>query len=229
MDDSYLSTGSSNPTNPIAFAAANLKNPSPKWERSLNTTGEAINLQKSCWVLFAWKWNRKKTTLLSPTDYDRQLLMTAGYNTQSPIAVPQHTPYESYRTQGAYLSPSSKTSKAMQILSSIAIDYATKIQSSNFSKEPALWSYLLYFLQRSASLPTLTLSEQQYNTIQSLVLTAILPKSGLNHHTAHSIIHGPLLYSGLSLPHFIATRVLANFNVSLVTLEPQIKPANFFL
>jgi len=52
----------------------------------------------------------------------------------------------------------------------------------------------------------MTLSEVQCNQIQFPALCAVLPKLHLNRNTAQSIIHGPILYGVMNLPHLYSTQ-----------------------
>jgi hypothetical protein len=81
---------------PEVSAMENLKKLGQAWERGLFTTGGAINLQKRFWVLMSWRWHKGTALLLPPSLHRHSLTLTAGYNTDSPIEVPQMSPYESY-------------------------------------------------------------------------------------------------------------------------------------
>ncbi len=117
-----------------------------KWERVLFTTGGAINLSKSFWVLMAWQWKKGNPLLKSWSSHSHSLSLMSGYNTSQAIQVPQMSPYDAYRTLGAYLSPSGNQEKAYQVLRQKSLDYIAKIQSASITKEATLWSYILYLL-----------------------------------------------------------------------------------
>jgi hypothetical protein len=68
---------------------------SQKWERLLFTTGGAINLQKSHWILMSLKGSNGHASLEAPTGISPQLLLTAGYDISQPVQVPQLSPYDS--------------------------------------------------------------------------------------------------------------------------------------
>lgn len=180
---------------------SNLQTISQKWEELLFTTGGAINFSKSFWILIDWKWKQGSAWMSTPELSHQSLHLMEGYDVNKPIPVPQLSPFKAYRTLGVYISPSGSSNTAANILKENADDYAAKITSSSLSREAALLSYLLYFLPRiDFSIPVLTLGEKQCMGIQSPVLMAVLPKLHFNKHTAHSIIHGPEMYGGLTLP-----------------------------
>jgi len=202
VDDSYLAAVSSDPAHPEESAIANLQSLSQTWERGPFTTGGAINLQKSFWVLMAWRWKGGQAFLVPPSLCHHSLELTAGYETSAPITVPQMSPYESYRTLGAYISPSGGMHKVFQVLRTYSLDYATRFQSSSLTCEATLWSYLLYLLPKlHFPLMAMTFTEAQCAQIQSPALCALLPRLYLNQNMACSIIHGPILYRGMNLPH----------------------------
>jgi hypothetical protein len=185
VDDSYLVAASSDPLSPTRSAVTNLTTLSQTWERGLFSTGGAINLQKSFWFLIAWKWKNGSALLLPPSLHKHTLELSEGYNIHNKIKVPQLSPYDSYRTLGAYISPSGGNNKAFEVLRAHSLDFAAKIQDSSLSKEAALSSFLLY-LRPKITFPIMatTLSKVQCNQIQSPALRAILPKLHLNRNTA---------------------------------------------
>jgi hypothetical protein len=230
VDDSYLMAASSDPNNPSQSAVNNLKQLSQTWERGLFSTGGAINLQKSFWVLMSWKWKNGSALLLPPSLHNHSLTLTAGYDVNSEILVPQISPYAAYRTLGAYISPSGGMHKAFEILRNYSIEYATRLQVSRLWKEAALWSYLLYLLPKlTFPLLAMSLSETQCHQIQSPALSALLPKLHLNRHTARSIIHGPMLYGGMSLPSFYTLQGLHQLKFLLGHLRAQDKTSKLIL
>jgi hypothetical protein len=168
VDDSYLVASSTDPQNQVASTVQSLQTLGQTWERSLFSTGGAINFSEGFWVLLAWKWKCGKATLMTPNQHPHKLLLTESYNTLKPTEVPQLSPLDSYRTLGAYLSPSGSNKKAFEILREKSLDYAMKIKACNLDKESALWSYLLYYIPKvTLSLFALTLTEQQCHAIQS--------------------------------------------------------------
>jgi len=69
------------------------------------------------------------------------------------------------------------------------------------SRMQAIWSYLLYFIPKIAySVPALSLTEAECNSIQSTAFMVLLPKLHSNRHTARTIVFGQLTYGGLALP-----------------------------
>jgi hypothetical protein len=55
-----------------------------------------INLQKSFWVLMTWCWKNGQAFLLPPSLHNHSLNLTAGYDTQDTLRVPQLSPYAAY-------------------------------------------------------------------------------------------------------------------------------------
>ncbi len=117
-------------------------------------------------MLMAWKWRGGTALLLPPSLHKHSLELTAGYEVDKPISVPQMSPYASYRTLGAYISPLGGMHKAFKVIRNHSIDYATKLQASTLWKEAALWSYLLYLLPK-VTFPLMAVSLSESNVARS--------------------------------------------------------------
>jgi hypothetical protein len=175
-----------------------------------------------------WQWING-TAVLDPIDYDRQILLTAGYE-QTPVPVPQLSPFDSYKTLGAYLSPSGSSTKEIEVLQGKAEDYASRMIGSSLNREEAYISYILYFTPKvSFSLPAMTLKEEECNFIQSPAINAVLPKLHLNQHTARSIIFGPLEYGGLDLPNLYCIQGISQLRLFIGHLGLQDKTGKLML
>jgi len=156
--------------------------------------------------------------------------LTAGYDVSSPTTVPQLSPYDSYRTLGAFISPSGGMHKAYEVLHAHCRDYATRLQSSTLNKEEALWSFLLYLLLKlTFPLIAYTLTETQCHQVRLVALCSLLPKLHLNRNTARSIIHGPLLYGGMNILHLYTSQSLGQLKFQMGHLTAQDKTCKLIL
>lgn len=54
--------------------------------------------------------------LIPPSLHNYQLNLSAGYDLENPVSVPQLSPYASYRTLGAFISPSGGMEKSVEVL-----------------------------------------------------------------------------------------------------------------
>jgi hypothetical protein len=170
-----------------------------KWECVLFTTGGALNLQKSFWILLTWCWSNGIGWLNTLAKDQAQLHLTEGYGTV-PHPIPRKCPYNGFRTLGAYISPCGLTDLARKKLHHIALQYATSITGSTLDRTVALWSYILYLIPKlTFSKPALTLTKEEGDKLQSPAIMALLPKLHLNCHTARELVFGPDLYGGLEL------------------------------
>lgn len=144
VDDSYLGCTSTYQASTMdslsdtyeAHATSVLENLATKsqtWERLLFTTGGAINLGKSHWFIMNWKWSNG-TAILEPINHQRQLLLTSGYD-QTSVPVPQLSPYDTYKTLGAYLNPSGDSTAAMGELRRKAEQYASHVVVSTLDRK----------------------------------------------------------------------------------------------
>jgi len=70
VDVSYLATSSSDPAQPISSTIQSLKMLGQAWERSLFSTGGAINFAKSFRILMGWQWRGGTAKLLPPKQHE---------------------------------------------------------------------------------------------------------------------------------------------------------------
>jgi hypothetical protein len=177
-----------------------LRHLAQNWERLLFTTGGALNLQKSFWVLLTWKWDKGVARLLTPAQAPAELQLTAGYN-PIPVAVPRICPSSGFRTLGVHISPSGSLHLSIKQLRGASLNYANANTGSRLNRSATLWSYLMYLMPKLAyPTPALTLTQEECQRILSPSLMAVLPKLHVNRHTARSIVHGPASLGGLHLP-----------------------------
>jgi hypothetical protein len=180
-------------------AVRNLQVYAQQWERALFSTGGAINISKSFWFVFNWKWSGG-VAKLAPPPSSVTLKLTEGSPDNDPVSVPQISVQDTYRTLGVRISPSGSTKQTFQDLSAKALDYQAKIIHSKLPREAALLSYNMYLLPKLGySLPALTLSETECHRLQSATLAAFLPKIQLNRHIPRSVVFGSTRFGGLNI------------------------------
>jgi hypothetical protein len=186
-----------------------------------------LNLSKCSWFLLSWVWKNGKAKLARADKCPGTLKLTAGSDIHNPVNIQRIEPTDSFRTLGVHISPSGSNTGAKDILLKISLDYATQIVSSTFTREDALWSYILYFLLKIRfQLPILSLSKMECLAIQVPALRAFLPKIHINRNTARSIIFGPEELGGLALP--ILNRESLNSNYSWAICDFKIKLVNLY-
>jgi hypothetical protein len=162
----------------------------------------------------SWKWSNGTASLEAPVANSPKLLLTAGYDVENPVPVPQLSPYDSYKTLGVILSPSGSTIQSCRTLHAKAIEYASHITGSSLSREEAWCSYILHFLPAvTFSLPVSSFTETQCEKNQSPAIMAVLPKLHFNRHTARSIVFGPVAMGGIGLPHIYATQSIGQLQL----------------
>jgi hypothetical protein len=170
------------------------------WERLLFTTGGAINMQKSFWYLIAWVWTNGVPKLVTTKTAPGIMELTSGSST-SPTTVPRLDPTDSFRTLGAYLSPSGSQTKQIKILRQHAAQYQSKVTNATLTPDEAYTSYMQYLRPKLIyPLPCSSLTQKQCQHVQAPALAALIPKLHANRHTAHVILFGGYRYGGLNLP-----------------------------
>ncbi len=96
--------------------------------------------------MISWVWKNGKARLARASETPGTLKLTAGSDIHNSVEIQRIEPTDSFRTLGVHISPSGSNAGAIEILLQISLDYATQIVPSNFTREDALWSYILYFL-----------------------------------------------------------------------------------
>lgn len=93
VDDSYLAVSNDSLEHPIDSTIANLQQLSQIWEHSLFSMGGAYNLPKSFCILMSCKWKHGVATLLTPTNHNSTLPLTAGFDIGNPVSITQLSPF----------------------------------------------------------------------------------------------------------------------------------------
>jgi hypothetical protein len=147
--------------------------------------------------------------------------MTSGDN-PNPMTIKRIEPTDSFRTLGVYLTPNGSSKGAHLVLKEIALTYSTLITGTYVTRQEALTSYIKYLLPKLCyQPPLLTLTQNQCNELQSIILRALLPKLHINRNTARSIVHGPAELGGLALPHIYTTQGIDKLELFLGHLQIQ--------
>lgn len=176
-----------------------------EWEKLLFSTGGAL---KCFWFLMSCRWREGKAHLHTTTTSHGDLQPTLA---QDPtlITIKRIELTEAFCTLGVFLTPSGDTAGAMKFLMGIALDYATIITDSNLSRQAALTSYVHYLLPKLCyQPPLLSLTRNQCNKLMTPILQALLPKLHINRNMVRSIIYGPVILGGLSIPNLYTVQGL---------------------
>lgn len=224
VDDAGLGTNdtqrNSLPT-PEHALVHNLQQLAQEWERLLYSTGGALNLQKCFWFLLSWKWEQGKAKLQSQSSFPAQLTMTSGAD-PNPTVIKRIEPTDTFRTLGVHVTPDGTSKGAFTILQDIALNYASILTGTHVTRQEALTTYIQYILPKLRyQPPLLALTLKQCDTLQSIILKAVLPKLHINRHTARSIVHGPIELGGLALPHIYTMQGVDKLNLLLGHLRLQ--------
>jgi hypothetical protein len=158
------------------------------------------------------------------------LKLTSGNDLNSAVIVPRIEPVAAYRTLGVRISPSGKNLLAYSTLREQSQDFASRISTSKLSREAAYWAYWQYYTPKSGfSVPSLSLTKVQCDSIQAPALRATLSKLHLNINTARPIVFGPAKYAGLSLPSLYMNASIGQLRLLLGHLRLKDKTAHLIL
>ena len=70
---------------------------------------------------------------------------------------------------------------------------------SRFSADLSVRTQIVKLLEYSTA--AITLTKKEYNKIMSIILSAALPKMGINRRVGHAYLYGPSKYQGLNFPN----------------------------
>jgi hypothetical protein len=164
-------------------------------------------LSKCFWYLLTWTWVHGKAKLAAQSQAPGTLALTSGNNITKPLDIKRISPHDTFRTLGAFITPSGSSRGAFNILKEIALDYAANITGSHIARKEALMSYIQYLIPKLRfQPPALSLSKKECDQITSIALQALLPKLHINRNTSCSIIFGPQELGGLGLANLYPTQ-----------------------
>jgi hypothetical protein len=161
---------------------------SQHWEKLLFTTGGAINFQKSHWYVMSWLWKNGIPRLATSRQMPATLSLTTGYGSLLEI-VPRIEPTQGFRTLGVYLTPSGNYATQAKFLRGHAEQFKNLLHESTLTPQEVYCCYMQYIRPKiTYPFSCVSLTEKQCWHIQAPVLTAILPKLHLNHHTPRAVL-----------------------------------------
>lgn len=147
--------------------------------------------------------------------------MTSGAD-PNPTVIKRIEPTDTFRSLGVHVTPDGTSKGTFTILQDIALNYASILTGTHVTRQEALTTYIQYILPKLRyQPPLLALTLKQCDTLQSIILKAVLPKLHINHHTARSIVHGPIELGGLALPHIYTMQGVDKLNLLLGHLRLQ--------
>ena len=173
------------------------------WRKLLQITGGDLSIEKSCYSIMAWKRHpffgnvRLETAQTMP---GRITVGSAVHPNLEADLLPRQEPSAAQRVLGLRLPMTGDMTTEYNYRVKQIRKFAKKVYNAPLSHYDAWVIYeSRYRAMIKYPLPVTTFSEQQCHEIQRHFIYYILPKMGLNRHTARALIYGPRTLGGMEL------------------------------
>jgi hypothetical protein len=175
------------------------------WESLLYASGGKLELDKCFFYLIYWEFDGEGLPrLLQPEEFPMDVMITDSA-TNIPVNITAKSSLEAHKTLGAMECPSGDNSAEVTRLYGKAKGLGQRIATAGFSASEAT------LLCRTRVDPAMgylwavgTLSEQQANKIQGLVVHPLLQAMGFNSCTLLAVVYAPQELGGIGMRHFFS-------------------------
>ncbi len=170
------------------------------WEGLLRTTGGTLVPDKCFWYLINQQWKDGKWHYQTTQEVAANLKVVdaAGHL----HTIPRLEVTEARRTLGVRLAPDGNSTAEFQYLKTTATEWKQKMETARLTHTDAMFSLRSSIMRKMAyPLAVTTFTENQCHELMKPILNVGLPKIGCNRSMPRSLVHGPLGYAGLNLPH----------------------------
>ncbi len=180
------------------------------WEGGIRATGGALVPVKSHWYLVDFKWNYDGTWGYS-TKEEAPGELTVLDATGTRCTIERLEPTEARRTLGVRLALDGNFRAEVEYLHTIATDWADKVRVGHVKRTTA-WLNLTSTILRKLSypLPATYLTKTECEAIMRPILNAALPASGIVRTFPRAMVHAPLKYQGLAVPHLYTVQEISH-------------------
>ena len=193
------------------------------YSRLLFTSGGKLALHKCyCYILeFQWKGGKKSMVNTAEKYPPLQVDQTFTGNTEDIILL---NPSEGRKMLGTVSAPDGNTKDQEKELYEKAQNWGNKIKSGYLNRYDVSMS-LRQGIMKALEYPlgVSLISEDQCKHIMSPILSPFLQKLGINSKTSREIIHGPIQYGGLQVPHLYSSQGIQKVRMLLGHCRKQDK------
>ena len=171
------------------------------WEGGLRATGGALVPSKSHWYLVQFLWDAKGAMRYATTSDVPATLSIRDTNGEFSVLERLH-PSEARRTLGVRLALDGNNLHEFEFRCAQSQQWADRIRAGHLPRSLA-WLGLTTTVLKSLEypLPATTFSEKDCTAILRPVLRAGLSASGIVSTFPRALVHAPLKFQGLGLPH----------------------------
>ena len=190
------------------------------WEGGIKATGGAIVPAKTHWYLIDFQWTDGKWAYSSDIETPGELQVRDAVGVPTPLERVPVT--EARRTLGVRLAPDGNNRAEVEYLRQQAVNWSDKLRTGHLPRY-ASWVSMNATIMRTLiyPLPATTLTYDECHYILSPVLQAGLPSSGIARTFPRTIVHAPLQFNGLALPHLYTEQGLSHILQILRHLHVQ--------
>jgi hypothetical protein len=170
------------------------------WEGGLRATGGALRVDKSCWYLIDFVWNRNKWKYATKQDVPGDINVR---DADGRIKIlPRLDPHQANETLGIFLAMDGNHRDEIDKLRSKTEEFAGFIRTGFVTRDEA-WYSLKSTIMKTLEYPmeAISLTEKEWNYIMAPVLKTVLPKSGIVRTFPRDVLYAPEEQSGLGLTH----------------------------
>jgi len=197
------------------------------WEGLLHATGGALVPNKCFWYWIDFKPTNEKCVYITRKDQLGE--MTTRDDTQRRVAIPRLDPHEARCTLGVRVAPDGNWETECQYLHSAAVDWQVRMAAHRLNPTDATFSLKNVVLRKLVyPLPTTTLTWQQCHRIMTPILHQGLSRAGVVRTYPWALVHGPLQYGGLDIPHLFTEQLLAHVH-TILQFGPHCEDPTSFL
>ena len=196
VDDTDLVTMSDG-INDTSDAATKMQNTINEWEAVSKTTGGAL-VPSKCWNwIIGFDWNKDRWKYSKCKDSHSISVKDEKGKLHEMQMLDASMAKEML---GVSLSPDGNSREQVTVIKNKMKAYAEHIRTGHLNRHEA-WINLSMIAMKTLeyTLPAMTLSQQQYNSIMAPVLRSFLPQMGLNRNFPRDLLYSPKEIQGLDV------------------------------
>ena len=178
------------------------------WDGALRASGGAIAHDKSYWHLVDFKHTSYGWDYKTKADVPGELILPEG-DERTPKVFERLEPHQAKELLGIMIRPDGGEADQARAMLKKARQWRDSIRSKKIKKMDA-WYAMNCTIMKTIEYPLMatTLSRAQLDTVMSPILTAALPKAGIQRHMPRAIVHGSHNVQGHEVHHPAATQTI---------------------
>jgi hypothetical protein len=177
-----------------------------KWHNILKITRGNLALEKCTFCILKWRWKGAHAQL-------ETIKTSPGVLRVDKTEIQRLEPDRGTRVLGVRMAMNGSFADELKYRTQQSQSIATKLFQSGLSHTDAYMVYATRFCPAAEyPLRVTTFSKKEAEQIQKPFIHLLLPKFGLNRHTPHAVIHGPIFCGGLGITPLEEIQIIQHFN-----------------